>query len=343
MDLMLHLLEDGRHTTQIMQRIHRIFAAGLDIDDTGCDSVEPFKIIQGQFDTQLVGKGDQMHGSVGASADGQIHADCIFQCLFGDDIGGLQILKYHLYDSASHSTTAQDLIGVNSRDRRCAGEGHAQCLCQDLHGVGRSHIRAGTHGGTCACLCCQHLFRCCLSLGSLAVAELGHITEHELLRIQASCQHGAAGTADGGNVQSGSCQQSSRNDVITAGQQNQAVKMLNAADHLDAACHQISHGKVHTHGLAADGNLRARRGNTELKGNTACLPDALLDGIGQLTQVCVSRGILTECIGNADVRTPVQLCGIIAAALVYRSCVGCAVTLEIFLCKLHPKLPPVIL
>ena len=97
-DLMLHLLEDGRHAAQIMQRIHSIFAAGLDIDDTGCDSVEPFKIIQGQFDTQLVGKGDQMHGSVGASADGQIHADCIFQCLFGDDIGGLQILKYHLYD-----------------------------------------------------------------------------------------------------------------------------------------------------------------------------------------------------------------------------------------------------
>ena len=92
--------------------------------------------------------------------------------------------------------------------------------------------------------------------------------------------------------------------------------MLDTAHNLNAGCHNVTHGQVHTHGIRANGNLGAGGGESELKGNAACLPYSAFHSSSQLPQMGVACGIFAEGVGNPDVGA-VQVLGVIPASLVH--------------------------
>ena len=88
----------------------------------------------------------KMQHRIGRTAERHIHGQRVFDCFFGHDVAGADILFQHIHHSIARALCQTQTLRVNRRDRAVAAESHAKHFRQAVHRICRIHTRAGTAG-----------------------------------------------------------------------------------------------------------------------------------------------------------------------------------------------------
>jgi hypothetical protein len=252
-------------------------------------------------DAHAAGDRLQVDHGIGRTADRGVHADRVLEVLARQDLRQLQVFIDHLDDAhAGHvgQHVAARVHGGNRgivRQRGAERFGHASHGRCGAHGVaGAGRARVAGFGGE------EVVHRDLAGLGLLVQLPDGGAGA-DVLAVQLTVQHRAAGDDDGRDVDAGRAHQQGRGGLVAADQQHHAVHRIAADGFFDVHAGQVT-GQ---HGGRAQVRFAARE-HREFDREAARLQDAALDVFGDLAEVGVAGGEFGPGIADADDRLALE-------------------------------------
>ena len=92
-----------------------------------------------EFDADMAGQGVDVDRRIGRAADRGIDDDAVLERLAGQDIRRLEIFPHHLDDALAGLIGDLAALAIGRRNRRAAGQRHAERFGQRVHRRGRAH------------------------------------------------------------------------------------------------------------------------------------------------------------------------------------------------------------
>ena len=142
-------LHQHRHAADIVEVLHHIAPAGLQIGDVGGAPKDLADIVQIKFDADLVGHCRQMEPGIGRAAGGGNDGRGIFERLAGDDVARAQIAAHEVHHCAARGFGEGVARVIGRRRARRAGQCQTDRLGDAGHRVGGelATARAGRRTG----------------------------------------------------------------------------------------------------------------------------------------------------------------------------------------------------
>ena len=252
-------------------------------------------VLDVELDADVARDGVDVDRRVGRTADRGIGDDRVLERLAGENVGGLHVLPHHFDDAQPGLVGDLPALLVGRRDRRAAGQRHAERFGHRVHG------RGGAHGVAVADRRRRgrdhvDVFLVIDLAGGEALARLPlHGTGAGALALVPAVQHRPAGEHDGGQVHRRRRHQAGGRRLVAAGQQHDAVERI-AVEHLDEA--EISEIAVKRGGRPFAGFLN--RMHREFEGDGAGLADALTHTVGKVEVMAVAGREVRAGLGDAD-------------------------------------------
>ncbi len=141
----------GGNTAGTMIVLTQIFTGRLQVHQKRQAEAHLFPIGNFEFDPDVPCNAIQVIGRIGGAANGSIHGNGVLEGLACHDLRRRQIFKHHFHGAAAGLIGHLSALAVGRRDRRIAGQRHAQGLGQGVHRRGRAHgvAEACRRGGRC--------------------------------------------------------------------------------------------------------------------------------------------------------------------------------------------------
>ena len=245
-----HAFHQGLNAADGHQFAHHVFAAGAQVGDHGRNLAQLDEVIEGQFDIDRMGHGQQVQHGVGRAGEGDHHADGIFEGLAGHDVARFEVKLEQFHDLLAGPETVRSLVAADGVLGAGTGQAHAQRLDGRRHGVGGVHAAARTGAGNGHFL---DLFD--LDLADVAARVLAHGLEHgNDVGVPGTGADGAAIDEDRRPVQPRHADQAARHVLVATAQGHQSVEAFATGHHLDGVGnHLTGHQRIfHAFGAVGD-------------------------------------------------------------------------------------------
>ena len=226
-----------------------------------------------------------------------MHLDGVVEGGGGENLIGREIVPNHVHDAPAGDAAHARMIGIRRRDRRGAGQRHAERFGNRHHGRGRAHDHAGAErAGDAAFDLIPFL------IVDIAGAFLGPVFPDvragaEIFALPVAAQHRAGGNINCRNAHADRAHQQAGRGLVAATHQHRAVDRLAAQQLL--GLHRQHVAIEHRRRLHEGFGQRHRR---QLKRKAAGLQHAAFDAFGARAQMRVARVDIAPGIDDADDR-----------------------------------------
>ena len=201
------------------------------------------KDVQTEIKPGLAKHCGQVQHRVGGAAKSHIHGNGIGYRLGGHDVQRTDIALEQVHNAHARRLCQADARPAYGGDGAVAGQGHAYCFCQTIHGVGGKHARTCATAGAGAL---GHVFQFFFTHG--AAAHLAHGLKDRdkvaaLARADIAGQHGTAGNHDRRDIQAHHGHQHTGHAFIAVGYENQGVKSVTARHNFYRISNKFARGQ----------------------------------------------------------------------------------------------------
>ena len=238
-----------------------------------------------------------MDDGVGGAADGEKHAQGVFESVGGENAIGGEPRGAQPHRCFSRCFGRAQPIRVHGGNGGRPGQGHAERLREAGHGAGGAHHRAGSRGGGEPALDAVDLVLGYLSRPVAPPEAAAVRARAESLALPAPGHHGSGHELDGGHARGGCSHELGGHRLVAAAHEDHRVHGLGPHHLLDVHGHEIA--IEHARRLEED---LAERDGGELDGQSARRRDAALDRLDQLGEMAVTVVEAATGIRDADHR-----------------------------------------
>ena len=220
------LVEKGPQAAGSLKVRHTAFAVGPDADQKrhlaagfGVDAAAVH--VQASF----CGHSRNVDDGVGGAADSHTDPDGVSNGGFRDDIPGTDVLLPQLHHLPASFPTEVDELAGHGGHGGVAGQGHADGLRQQAHGVGSTHHAAGATAWRAGVNQLLEFFR--RHFAFLHLRDAGtNVDEVHIISVHDGGFHVAAGDDDGGNIHPTCGHQHGGNHLVAGADENHGVQVM---------------------------------------------------------------------------------------------------------------------
>nr|GEU28270.1 hypothetical protein [Tanacetum cinerariifolium] len=305
-----HAADHARQAARIIKLFHQEAARRQQVDDGGHATAHAGPVFQLQVHADTAGNRLQVDHCVGGAADGGVHADCVFEVFLGQDLRQLQIFADHFHDADARHVGQHVAARVHRRNGGVVRQRGAQRFGHAGHGRCGAHGIAGAGGARVARFGGQEFVHRDFAALDLLVQLPDGGAGTDVLAVQFTVEHGAAGDHDGRNVDRRGAHQQRRGGLVAADQQHHAIHRIAADRFLDVHGSEVTgqHGGWAQIGFAV-------REDGEFDREAARFQDAALDVFGQFAEVGVAGGEFGPGVADADNRFALEF--VVRNALIF--------------------------
>ncbi len=292
---------DELNAARIVEVARHKAPARLEVGNERGARADAVEVVNAQFDSGLVGNGEQMEDGVGRAAGGGDAGDGVFNGVAGQDLGGAEVTAEEFH---------HDLPGGKGKlvfffnHRRGTVEAHradAEELHDGGHGIGGELPAARARART------GRVFNLLeLRLGDLAAPVcadgLEHILNREVAALGMAGGDRAAVEREAGDVQPGKRHDHAGVGLVAPGDADQRVEMVAARDEFNRVGDDFAADERGLHPLRAHRDPVRNGDRVELQGRAARGADAVFHFGSQPPQVEVARADLDPGVGHAHQR-----------------------------------------
>ncbi len=268
----------------VIEVFHQVgVAAGPDVRNDGHLAAGGIKVFQADGVARAARHGHQVDDGVGRAAHGHGHVDGVLERRHVQDALRGQIVPDHFHHTAAAFGGHAHVVHVSRRNRRGAGQRHADGFGNGRHGAGRAHRHAGAVAARDAAFHFGPLFLRDLA-GAAFVPELpGVRAGSQDFALPVAAQHGAGGHVHTRQPGADGAHQQARGGLVAPAHQHRAIDRV-AAQQLFGF-----HGQevAIKHGGGLDERFR-HRDRRQLHRKAARLEHAALHVFDALLEVAVT-------------------------------------------------------
>ena len=297
-ELALHQFVDDRgNAAGAMELLAQIFARRLHVDEQRHLVADPLPVLDRQLDADVPGDGVDVDRRIGRAADRAVDHDGVLERLPGQDVGRLQVFPDHFDDPPASVIGDLAALAMGRRDRRAAGQAHAERFGQRIHGRGGAHRVAmadrGRRGGDDL----HELLIVDLALGEVGAGAPDDRARAGALAVMPAVVHRPAGENDRRNVDRRRRHDAGRSGLVAAGRQHDPVEKI-AHQHLDET--QIGEIAVERRGRPLARLLN--RVDRKFERHAAGRGDPVAHPLGEFEVVAIAGRKIRAGLGDADNR-----------------------------------------
>ena len=301
MEEVLHAVEEGGEAAGEEEFFHEVLAGGAEVGEEGDAAGDFVELVEGEFDAEASGHGDEVDDGVGGAAEGHVDGDGVLEGAGVDDGGGFAVEPSVFDDLTSGGGGHAGVGAVDGGDGGGAGEDEAEGFGEGGEGGGGAHGHAVARGAGDAVFDLAPFLP-----GEVAGAffvpvfpDVGAGAEGGAAPV--AFHHGAAGHVDDGDVGGEGAHEEAGGGLVATAEEDGTVDGVGAEDFLSFHGEEVAmeHGGGFGEHLA-DGH------DGDFHGVAAGLEDAAFDRVGgeaevHVTGVQVAPGVEDADDGFADV------------------------------------------
>ena len=240
-ELALHqFVDDRRNAAGAVIFFAEVFAGGLHVDEQRHLVPDRLPILDRERHADVARDGVDVDRRVGRAADRAVDDDRVLERLAREDVRRLQVLPHHLDDPLAGPIGDLAALAVGRRDRRAAGQAHAERFGERVHGRGGAHRVAMADRGRGGGDDLHELLVVDLALGEVGARLPDDGARAAALAMMPAVEHGPAGEHDGGNVDRRRGHDAGRRRLVAAGRQHHAVDEIAHQDFDEAEIGEIA-------------------------------------------------------------------------------------------------------
>ena len=240
-ELALHqFVDDRRNAAGAVIFFAKVFAGGLHVDEQRHLVSDRLPILNRKGHADVAGDGVDVDRRVGRAANGAVDDDRVLERLARQNVRRLQVLPHHFDDSLAGPIGDLAPLAVRRRDRRAAGQAHAERLGERVHGRGRAHRVAMADRGRRRGDDLHEFLVVDLAFGEVSARLPDDGARAAALTVMPAVEHRSAGKNDRGNVDRRGRHDAGRRRLVAAGRQHDAVDEIAHQDFDEAEIGEIA-------------------------------------------------------------------------------------------------------